>query len=126
MLDVSLRLNGLQELLEKERTFGAKTEGFLTDRLLELGKDVQRSAQAYYEPYTQRGADAIQEKVFATSGLWVVQTLRKSRDLSKRRPNFGPLMMRKSFLPAARDNEAKLLPAAQAAVEEARAFYWDR
>lgn len=118
-----MRVTGLAGLLEKERTVGAKTEGLLTEHLRTLGDDIAEDVATRYIDYSVAGAQGVQAKVF-TSGLWVVQTIRKSRAVLRRRPDFGPLMMRKAFLPAAHDNEAKALLAASLAVEEAAA-YWN-
>lgn len=123
-MNVEARIVGLAELLEKERTFGARTQGILTERLLALGGTVASDVSGRYIDYSPAGAHGVKAKVF-TSGLWVVQTIRKSRNPLRQRPNFGPLMMRKAFLPAVRDNEGNVLEAATAAVEEARTRYWE-
>lgn len=122
-MDVEARIVGLTALLEKERTVGAKTEGLLTERLEAVGDVVRDDTRHRYIDYSERGAAGVQTKVF-TSGLWVVQTIRKSRNILMRRPNFGPLMMRKAFLPAVREHEDTVLAAAEAAVQEAKA-YWE-
>ena len=122
-MNIEARIVGLTQLLEKERTVGAKTQGLLTSRLEAVGDVVKDDTSRRYIEYSTRGAEGVQRKVL-TSGLWVVQTIRKSRDITKRRPNFGPLMMRKAFLPAARDHEETVAAAADLAVREARA-YWE-
>lgn len=124
MIDVTYRIGGLLQLLEAERVVGAKTEGILTEHLRTLGKDVAESARSRYLSYSVDGAYGVQPKVF-TSGLWVVQTKKKSRDVQKQRPTFGPLMMRKAFLPAARENEPRAAIAGRLAVEEAADLYWN-
>ena len=121
---VEAHLEGLTQLLELERTFGAKTEGFLTTELHKVGQLIATDARGRYMPYSVEGAQGVQEKVF-TSGLWVLQTKKKSRDPRKQRPNFGPLMMRNAFLPAARANESGAVTAAERAVEAARLRYWE-
>lgn len=123
-MDVRTNIVGLTGLLEKERTFGAKVEGPLSAQLLRVGEVVAHDTRARYVEYSARGAGGVRTKVF-TSGLWVVQTLLKSRDIVKRRPNFGDLMMRHAFLPAAHDNEAYVASAAEVAIEETKARYWD-
>lgn len=124
-MDVAARIDGLTELLEKERTVGARTEGALTEHLYTVGEQVAADTRGRYLDYSVDGAHTIQAKVFV-SGLWVVQTRRKSRNILRRRPDFGPLMMRKAFLPAARNNEDRILLAASLAVEEVKTAYWDR
>lgn len=121
---VQANIQGLTKLLEAERTVGAKTEGFLTTELLGVGRDVARETSRRYQPYSAAGAAGIQTKVF-TSGLWVLQTIKKSRNPARRRPNFGPLMYRKAFYPAVKQNESKTLIAAERAVERARLHYWE-
>lgn len=122
-MEVGYRIEGLTELLEAERTVGAKTEGILTEHLLQVGGVIAEDARTRYQPFSSRGGAGVQAKVF-TSGLWVLQTLRKSRDPRRQRPNFGPLMMRRAFLPALRDNSTRAVAAARAAVEEAARVYW--
>ena len=122
-MNIEARIVGLTALLEKERTVGAKTQGLLTSRLEAVGDVVRDDTRHRYVDYSARGAEGVQTKVL-TSGLWVVQTIRKSRNILMRRPNFGPLMMRKAFLPAAREHEDTVLTAASAAVKEATA-YWN-
>lgn len=123
-METTFRIQGLTELLRKEQTVGAKVEGELATALQGAGGIVARDAAHRYQPFSVRGGAGIQTKVFV-SGVYVVQTIRKARDVTKRRPNFGPLMMRKAFLPALRDNETKVIAAAEAAVEQARARYWE-
>lgn len=119
------RIIGLEALLEVERTFGSKTEGILTQRLMELGEDVAEDIRTVYREYSPEGAEGVMPKVFV-SGLWVVQTLAKSRRKSRQRPNFGPMMYREAFMPAVDKNENKIIMYADQAVVEARALYWDR
>jgi hypothetical protein len=122
-MEVGYNIEGLTQLLEAERTVGAKTEGVLTEHLLAIGADIAEDARTRYRPYSSAGGAGVQAKVF-TSGLWVLQTLKKSNDERRRRPNFGPLMMRHAFLPALRDNQSRAASAARAAVEQVAATYW--
>ena len=121
---VIAELRGIDRLLEAERTIGAKTEGIFTEHLKKIGDRVTEDVRDRYGPYSVEGAYSVKPKVF-TSGLWVVQTRKKSRNESRRRPNFGDLMMKKAFLPAARDNEPYALLAAELAVKEAADLYWN-
>lgn len=119
-----MKITGLESLLAKEHTFGSQVQGTLTDHLLNVGQTVADDTEARYLDYSVEGAYGVRARVF-TSGLWVVQTLRRARSPLRQRPNFGPLMMRKAFLPAARANEPRILLAAELAVEEAKARYWN-
>lgn len=123
-MDATFRIKGLLELLEAERTVGAKVEGELATALQGVGEIVARETRQKYQPYSTVGADGVQTKVFV-SGVYVVQTLRKSRNVLRRRSNFGPLMMRKAFLPALRNNENRVAEATAAAVEQAKIRYWE-
>lgn len=123
-MEETFRIEGLTDLLRAEATVGAKTEGLLTDALRGVGEMVARDTRQRYQPFSPTGAAGVETKVFV-SGVYVVQTLHKSRNLMRRRPNFGPLMMRKAFLPALRDNETRVVEAAEAAVETARLRYWE-
>jgi hypothetical protein len=117
-VDTTYRIGGLVELLAAERTMGSKTEGRLTDHLIRLGADISEDVRGLYGPISIEGAYGIEEKVF-TSGLWVVQTIRKSSVIRRQRPNFGPMMFRKAFVPAAQKNEEKIVLVAELAVAEA-------
>jgi len=125
MFEATYRILGLEQLLEAERTFGAKTEGILTNHLMRLGEDVASDIRDVYVNYSVEGAYSIMPKVF-TSGLWVVQTMPKSRRKQRQRANFGPLMFREAFIPGVDKNENKTVLAADLAVQEARSMYWDR
>lgn len=124
-IHVTYRIAGLDQLLQAEQTFGAKTEGILTDHLMRLGEDVALDVRNAYLPYSVEGAYGVKPKVFV-SGLWVVQTLNKSKVKKRQRPNFGPMMWNEAFEPAARDNEHKIGLAADLAVAEATSLYWER
>lgn len=123
-MSVTIKIDGLTHLLAAERTIGAKTEGILTTHLKTAGDAIARDVQTRYQPYSVRGGLGVQAKVF-TSGLWVVQTIRRSRNPLRERPNFGGLMMLRSFLPAARDNEGRILLAAELSVQEVERTYWN-
>lgn len=125
MFECTYRIVGLERLLEVERTFGAKTEGVLTNHLMTLGHKVADDIRDVYVNYSIEGAYSIMPKVF-TSGLYVVQTMPKSRRKNRQRPNFGPKMFREAFIPAVDENEDRILLAADLAVQEARSMYWDR
>lgn len=119
---VTVRFKDLAELLRAEQTVGAKTEGFLTRELFLVGELVAADVRRGYDPYSSQGMMGIQTKVF-TSGVWVVQTLRKSRNMMRRRPNFGPFIFKKAFYPAMKNNENNVLEAANRAMVEARGFW---
>ena len=123
-LDTTYRIGGLTQLLAAEKTVGAKTQGVLTDHLLKIGDMVKLEVRELYGPYSIKGGQGVQEKVF-TSGLWVVQTIVKSRDPAMRRPNFGPLMFRKAFAPAVQHKEEAIVLAADLAVAEVTGVYWN-
>lgn len=125
MFEATYRILGLEQLLAVEKTFGAKTEGVLTTHLMRLGEHVAEDIRDVYVSYSVEGAYSIMPKVF-TSGLWVVQTMPKSRRKNRQRENFGPKMFREAFLPAVDKNEDRIYLAADLAVQEARAMYWDR
>jgi len=123
-MDATFRITGLAELLAAERTVGDKVEGELAGALQAVGEIVARDTRARYQPFSPAGAAGVQTKAFV-SGVYVVQTIRKSQNILRRRRNFGPLMMRKAFLPALRQNENRVAEAAGAAIEQARIRYWE-
>lgn len=125
MIGVAFRVQGLTLLLEAEMKTGPEVERRLTGHLMAVGEDVARDIRDLYSPYSVEGAYGIVPKVFA-SGLWVVQTMDKSRVKARQRPNFGPMMYREAFIPGAEQNEDRVGLAAELAVAEAEAMYWSR
>lgn len=100
----------------------------LEKHLLAAGERVAGSTRQHYLEVNSsgpdiRGAGGIRAQA-STKGAFVVQTIRKSEFPSLRRPNYGPRMMRKAFLPAAWGNRGYTLAQAALAVEEAKLLYW--
>lgn len=85
-----------------------KTALFLRVGLHDIAEDVAKDARALYEPYSARGAEGVKPKVTRPGNAIVAQTLRKTRNAMRSRPNFGGLMMRTALLPALRANEENI------------------
>ena len=119
-------MDGLLELLRAENTVGSKVDGVLSDALYQVAEQtIAPEVRSRYKSYSQAGADGVETKVF-TSGVWVVQTLRKSRAMSRRRPSFGPLMMEKAFIPSVNHNRAWVVAGVKHAIGMLGALYWDK
>lgn len=125
---VTVGISGLEGLVATARAFGNGAQALLEEHLLAAGERVAATTREKYLTVNSSGPD-----VHGSSGIraeasgrgaFVVQTIRKSEFPEMRRPNYGPRMMRKAFLPAAYQNRAYTLMQAQLAVEEARALYW--
>ncbi len=110
---MSYKVVGLRELTRTIAEAEGELQTFMTAGLLEIGENVAKDVRAVYGGYSEPGAAGVQTKIRKAGNVLVAQTLRKSRGL-RRRPNFGPLMMRVAFLPALAKNE----PTTQRAVDE--------
>ena len=124
---VTVQISGLEGLAAAARAFANGAQSLLDQHLLAAGRKVAADTRRYYLEVNQRpdvkGSTGVREEA-SLRGAFVVQTLRKAENESLRRPNYGPRMMMKAFLPAAWENRAYTLMQAQLAVEEARALYW--
>jgi hypothetical protein len=100
----TVKVEGLPE-------FQALVMGSMTEIETELALGMKNIAnvvaarvRAKYSPYSAPGAAGVKAKLSGgqvwTGKAVVAQTLAKSRTMSMRRTNFGPLMMKKAFLPA--------------------------
>ena len=121
---MSVKVTGLRELARAIAQAEAEVQTFMTAGLMEIGDKVATDVRSVYSGYSQPGAAGVQTKVRKSGNVLVAQTLRKSRGL-RRRPNFGPLMMRVAFLPARDKNEATTQAAAEGLIVRIREE-WDR
>lgn len=102
---MSVKVVGLRELTRSIAAAEAEVQTFMTAGLLDIAEHVAKDIRSVYSGYSEPGAAGVVAKVTKAGNARAVQTLRKSRGL-KRRPNFGPLMMKHAFLPARDKNEA--------------------
>ena len=77
-----------------------EVDDWLRDGLLKIGERVAVDTRRSYAEYSVKGSEAIKAKVARTGTVIVAQTLRRGRDMNRRRANFGGLMMTRAFLPA--------------------------
>lgn len=126
---VTVKVVGLSEMAAAAAEFSAFAWERLRAHLLEAGYAVRVDVEGLYLEVNknpdEKGAGGIRNEA-SYAGAFVVQSIRKTSNTNLRRPNYGPRMMVKAFLPAAWANRSKTLLAAVAAVEEARATFWDR
>jgi len=125
---VTVSVSGLEGLAAAARGMANGGWAILEKHLLAAGERVATSTRSYYLDVNKsgpdiRGSTGVRAEASAR-GAFVVQTIRKSDFPSLRRPNYGPRMMRKAFLPAAWANRGYTLAQAALAVEEAKALYW--
>lgn len=99
--EFTVRVEGLPRYMKLVAESEADVEDWLRVGLLALGEKVAKDVRARYAPYSEPGAAGVKAKVRKTGTVVVAQTMRKSRNMNLRRGNFGGLMMRKAFLPAA-------------------------
>jgi len=122
MADVTVRVAGAPQLLRLIAESDAETAAWLRGELVSIAEKVAVDVRGRYAPYSQPGAAGVKPKLTGPGRLLVVQTLRKSRGL-RRRKNFGPLMMDRAFLPALDDNR-ELVDAEAAALLERLRIKW--
>lgn len=124
---VTVHVTGLEGLAAAARGMANGGWAILEKHLLAAGERVATSTRTHYLDANLspdvKGAMGVRAEASAR-GAFVVQTIRKSEFPSLRRPNYGPRMMRKAFLPAAWENRGYTLTQAALAVEEAKALYW--
>jgi hypothetical protein len=105
------------------------TEGYalFLGELTKAGERVKQGVQERYLTVNQqpdvRGAGGITLRT-GLRGAEVGQSIRKSEDASLRRPNYGPRMMLKAFIPALKAERTYVVVQAKAALETAKALYW--
>lgn len=120
MADAVVRVTGIKRLLRLLDESDAETAAWLREGLVEIGQKVADDVQGRYSPYSERGAAGVKSKLTRPGRLVVAQTMRKSRNMSLRRRNFGGLMMKRSFLPALDDNQDYVNAEALSLVERLR------
>lgn len=108
-LGSSVRIEGLKNLQRAIEECDAELEAWLKDGLLEIGEHVADDVRKVYARYSKKGAERVKAKVMKRGNVLVAQTLSKSRQMNRRRRNFGGLMMREAFMPAAERNESYVL-----------------
>lgn len=123
-----LRVHGTAGLTRAAQKFGE--EGYALF-IKNLGDAAEKIAEGVRQRYLtvnksgpdQRGADGVVVRL-NPKGAAVAQSLRKSEFPSLRRPNYGPRMLAKAFIPAMRADRADVVARAKAALEEAKNLYW--
>lgn len=118
MAQTSIRVEGLRKLSRTIADSNEEIDHWLKDGLLEIGERVAVDVRSAYSVYSVPGADGVKAKVWRTGTTLVAQTMRRGRDMNRRRPNFGGLMMRKAFLPALDKNKDDAERAAERLLDE--------
>ena len=113
MANSTIRVEGLRNLARIVRESDEYVDDWLRDGLLKIGEHVAVDVRERYSPYSARGAEAIKAKVARTGTVIVAQTLRRGRDMRRRRANFGGLMMSRAFLPALDRHKAEVEASAE-------------
>ena len=102
----TIRVEGLRQLSRTVRESDDAMNEWLRAGLEKVGERVAVDVRHSYSVYSAVGAEGVKTKVTKPGNVIVAQTLRRGRDMNRRRPNFGGLMMRKAFLPALDKHEA--------------------
>jgi hypothetical protein len=124
---VTVQISGLEGLAAAAQAMSNGSWALLEKHMLTAGERVAEGSRSRYLTANRspdiRGSEGIRAEASA-GGAFVVQTIRKSDFPELRRPNYGPRMMRKAYLPAAWQSRGYTLMQAALAIEEARALYW--
>lgn len=121
MADI-IRIEGLSELYAAARATDVALTVDMKDGLLEVASIVSTETQNLMS-----GSDidfggvtigGVKARVASDGSAWAQQQARKSRDLSARRPNFGPLQMTQAFLPAVDNKQSEIEETADRVVQE--------
>lgn len=102
----SIVVEGLRDVTRAVERSDGELDDWLRGGLNDIAEAVAVDVRSAYSVYSGIGAEHVKAKVTRPGNAIVAQTLRRGRDLNRRRPNFGGLMMRKAFLPALHANEA--------------------
>lgn len=122
-----VRTSGTTGLARASARFGTEGYALFIGELTRAGERVKQGVQGRYltvntRPDT-RGAGGI-TLMPGLRGAEIGQSIRPSEDLSRRRPNYGPRMMLKAFIPALKAERGYVVEQAKAALETAKALYW--
>jgi hypothetical protein len=122
-----LRVHGTAGLARAASRFSEEGYALFLRGLGEGAKDIEAGVKSRYltvnkQPDT-RGSEGVSSRV-SPKGAAVFQTLRKTEFPSNRRPNYGPRMLARAFIPAMREDRARVVADAKLALEEAKKLYW--
>jgi len=122
-----LRVHGTAGLARAARRFSEEGYALFIKDLEEGAKRIEEGVKSRYLTVNaqpdNRGAEGIDSRA-TEKGAAVFQTLRKAEFPSKRRPNYGPRMLARAFIPAMREDRAYVVAQAKLALEEAKKLYW--
>ncbi len=101
----TLRITGLKELIAVSDAAGKKTKKDVRDRLRKVAQPVLADAREKLHEYSPKSAARLGISVRRTGIVSVEQRLKKT---TGRRPDFGPLQMRKALIPALEENTVRI------------------
>lgn len=100
----AVEIQGLRQTLRAFSESQTELDVFLREGLLAISERVAADVRVAYAPFSAKGAHGVKAKVLRSGNAIVAQSLAKSRTMSRRRRNFGGLMMKDAFLPALERN----------------------
>ena len=109
----TIRVEGLRSLARTISKSDEEVDLWLREGLLAIGEKVAVDTRQTYAEYSVRGAAGVKAKVAKTGTVIVAQTVRRGRDMNRRRANFGGLMMSRAFLPALDRNKEEVAASAE-------------
>ena len=109
----TVRVEGLRNLSRIIAQSDEEINVWLREGLLQIGEKVAVDTRQSYAEYSVPGAAGVKPKVARTGSVMVAQTMRRGRDINKRRANFGGLMMTRAFIPALDRNKEAAVASAE-------------
>lgn len=117
----AVQIDGLAALVAKCRATSVALETEFREGLLAVADIVAEETVSLFEgsdiDFGAKTIAGVKARVLTEGTAIAQQQLRKSRNLNRRRPNFGPLQMTRGFLPAIDNKQAEIEVAADAAVQ---------
>ena len=124
---MELHIHGVANLSRAATNYGGRGMLVFRKELASGAKRIQKGVQSRYLSVNKRpdrrGASGVRTRITPV-GASVKQILQRSEDISKRRPNYGPRMMKHAFLPAMKEERGFVVAKAQEALQLAKLKYW--
>jgi len=126
-LAITLQVEGLDGMYYAMRRMGSVEilQAALDDASEQVANDVRHNYLTVNRRPDFRGASFVREQALVKIGVRIVQTIGKTSDPAKRRPNYGYRMMKRAFLSAAWWNRAFVWMTVYEAYTEAKALFWE-
>jgi hypothetical protein len=107
--DQTVRISGLPELNRAFKAVDADLPKELRKELKQVAEPVRVEAALRSQQFGARTSSGIKTVARSSGSVAVRQSRKKNADAVRRRPNFGPLLMRTALEPALTHHEAEIV-----------------